>query len=267
MSVPKRGWILYEQDTARRIWNAAKCRHETWVRHPSRDWLLVKGDPIDLTQDNFIAPAISPWVALYGISSQMQWSTTGRPNPSGANFAQVNELGGGLEMKTRPINNRWIALHFGNIYPFIMAESPHIYLRWNFSTLTKIHCHIGMVSATNKPASGQPHSHSDDGIWIEFDSETDPVNIYSVTRTGAVETAKVLTAADTEHHNYCMRVNDDGDEVEFLVDGVVLQTHVAGDNLPTGIQLQPYWEMMTRENAVKSVHLHHYIQLFDALWV
>ncbi|GAI45574.1 unnamed protein product, partial [marine sediment metagenome] len=128
MSVPKRGWILYEQETARRIWNATKNRHETWVKAPGKDWILVKGDPIDLTQDNFIAPVITTWVALYGISSQMQWQVTGRPNPSGANFAQVNEIGGGLEVKTRPKTDRWIAVHFGGIYPFCICESPHLYL-------------------------------------------------------------------------------------------------------------------------------------------
>ncbi|GAH32062.1 unnamed protein product, partial [marine sediment metagenome] len=123
MSVPKRGWILYEQATARRIWNATKNRHETWVKRPGKDWILVKGDPIDLTQDNFFSPSITSHPALYGINSDLQWWATGRPNPSGANFGQLNELGGGITLKTRPQANRWVALHFGGIYPFDMSLS------------------------------------------------------------------------------------------------------------------------------------------------
>ncbi|GAH36679.1 unnamed protein product, partial [marine sediment metagenome] len=92
-------------------------------------------------------------------------------------------------------------------------------------------------------------------------------NFRSVTRAGGVQTSKVLGPADNDHHNFCLRVNDDGDEAEFLVDGVVLQTHGAGENLPTDVQLQSYYEVMARENAVKSIHAHHYIQIFDALWV
>jgi len=266
MSVPKRGWILYEQATARRIWNATKNRHETWVMAPGKDWLLVKGDPIDLTHDNFIAPVITTWVALYGISSQMQWQVTGRPNPSGANFAQVNELGGGLEVKTRPQTDRWVAVHFGGVYPFCMSESPHIYIKSSVPDITNVHAHVGMVGATNKPVSGSVHTLSDDGIWIELDTNVDN-KFRSVTRSGGVETSKILAPADTDHHNFCIRVNDDGDEVEFLIDGTVLQTHNAGDNLPTGVHLQSYYEVMARENTLKNIHLHHYIQIFDALWV
>ena len=266
MSVPKRGWILYEQATARRIWNQVKNRHETWVKHPGKYWILVKGDPIDLTQDNFIAPVITSWVALYGIASQMQWQVTGRPNPSGANFAQVNELGGGLEVKTRPQTDRWVAIHFGDIYPFCMCESPHLYLRSSVQDLTNIHVQIGVVGATNKPSSGSAHTQPDDGIWVELDTNVDN-NFRSITRSGGVETSKILGPADTDHHNFCIRVNDDGDEVEFLIDGVILQTHGAGENLPTGVHMQSYYEVMARENAVKSFHAHHYVQIFDSLWI
>lgn len=265
MSIP-RGWDLMEQETSRRIWNPGKMRHETWVKAPGKDWLLVKGDPIDLTQDNFIAPVITTWVALYGISSQMQWQVTGRPNPSGANFAQVNELGGGLEIKTKSQNDRWVAIHFGGVYPFRMFESPHLYLTSSVEDITNIHAHAGMVGATNKPASGSAHTQPDDGIWIELDTNVDN-NFRSVTRAGGVQTSKILGPADTDHHNFCMRVNDAGDSVEFLIDGVLLQTHSAGENLPTGVNMQSYYEVMARENAVKNVHAHHYIQLFDAQWI
>lgn len=263
----KRGWNLMEQGNARRLWNTVKRRHETWVRSsPAHAWLLVKGDPIDLTEDNFVAPVIASWVALYGIASQMQWQVTGRPNPSAANFAQINELGGGLEIKTRPQTNRWDAIHFGGVYPFCMCESPHLYLRSTIDHITNVYAHFGMVGAINKPATGAAHTLSDDGIWIELDTDVDN-NFRSVTRSGGAETSKIMAPADTDHHNFCMRVNDAGDEVEFLMDGVLLQTHSAGDDLPTVISLQSYFEVLTREAAVKSIHLHHYIQLFDALWV
>lgn len=263
----RRGWDLMEQDNARRLWNTVKRRHETWVRSsPAHAWLLVKGDPIDLTEDNFIAPVITSWVALYGIASQMQWQVTGRPNPSGANFAQINELGGGLEIKTRSQNNRWDAVHFGGVYPFCTCESPHIYIRASFPDITNIHTHIGMAGATNKPASNSAHTQPDDGIWVEFDTNVDN-NFRSVTRAGGVQTSKVLAPADTDHHNFCIRVNDAGNVADFLVDGVPTRSHGVAENLPTDIQLQSYYEVMARENAVKSLHLHHYIQLFDALWV
>lgn len=264
MSVPRRGWILYEQATARRIWNQTKNRHETWVRHPGRDWILVKGDPIDLTQDNFISPAYTSHPALYGISSDLQWWTTGKPNPTGANFAQLDELGGGLLLKTRPMANRWVALHCGDIYPMNMSLSPHMYLRSSLESLSDIHAHFGLVGATNKPAIGAAHSKPDDGIWVEYDDLGDG-NFHSITRSGGVETPGDLGAADTEHHNFCMRVNDAGNKVEFLMDGVLQQTHET--NLPTGVRLQPYFEVMTGAAAVKGIHLHHYIQLFDAIWV
>lgn len=264
MSVPKRGWMLYEQATARRIWNQAKNRHETWVRAPGKDWILVKGEPIDLTQDNFVSPAHTSHPALYGISSDLQWWTTGKPNPTGANFAQLDELGGGLLLKTRPTSYRWVALHYGDIYPLNMAVSPHLYLRSSLESLSNIHTHLGLVGATNKPATGAAHSTPDDGMWFELDTNIDS-NLRSVTRAGGVQTPRILGPADTAHHNFCIRVNDAGNEVEFLIDGVVLQTH--DSNLPTGVRLQPYYEVMTMEAAVKGVHIHHFIQIFDALWV
>ncbi|MBA7617630.1 hypothetical protein ES703_24946 [subsurface metagenome] len=265
MSVPKRGWILYEQATARRIWNQTKNRHETWVKSPGKDWILVKGDPIDLTQDNFISPSITSHPALYGIISDLQWWTTGKPNPSGANFAQLDELGGGLQLKTRFTVDRWVALHYGDIYPVNMALSPHMYIRSSLESLSDIHAHIGLVGATNKPATGAVHSTPEDGIYVQFDNTVDVDNFESITRSGGGETKENLVTADTGHHNFCIRVNDAGDEVEFLVDGVILQTH--SSNLPTGVRLQPYFEVMTRAAAVKEVHLHHYIQLFDSLWL
>jgi len=262
----KRGWILMEQENARYVWNETKRRHEFWIKTAGGAWVLVGGNPTDVISDNFISPSITPWVALFGISSQMHWWVTGRPNPTGANFVQVNELGGGIEVRTRPVANRWVALHSGNIYPFSMSESPHIYLRGNLGDISNIHMHVGLVGATNKPATGSAHSQPDDGIWLEYDDSVDG-NFRSVTRSGGVETSKILDAADTGHHSICIRVNDAGDEVEFLFDGDILQTHTSGENLPTGIQLQTYFEVMTRENVRKHIHVHHYIQLFDALWV
>ncbi len=265
MAIP-RGWDLMEQPDARYIWNPVKRRHENWVRVLGGEFILVDGNPIDVSHDNFISPLLTMSPALYGIRSQLQWSVTGRPNPTGSNFAQINELGGGMELRTRPTNGRWIAMHYGDIYPLIMTDSPHTYLRWNYSNLANMHCHIGLAGEAGKPGNGDPHTLSDDAIWFEYDSAED-ANVRSVTRSGGAETSKILMAADTDHHNYCVRVTDDGDEVEFLVDGVLLQTHVAGEDLPTGVQLQPYWELETLTNAVRSVDLHHYIQLFDALWV
>ncbi len=263
----RRGWKLMEQGNARRLWNSVKMRHETWIRtSPAHDWLLVKGDPIDLTEDNFISCSHDLFPAIHGVSSQMHWWVTGRPNPTGANFTHLNELGGGVSLETRPVNGAWIAEHFGNVYPFTMALSPHLYLRSTVPNLSNIHIQIGLISEMNKPTNNSVHIQSDDGIWVEYDDTVDG-NFRSITRTGGVQTSKILAAADTAHHNFCIRVNDAGDEVEFLIDGVVLQTHIAGDNLPTGVQLQPYFEVLTRENVLKSIHLHHYIQLFDAQWV
>ncbi len=256
-----------EQTDARYIWNPTKRRHENWIRTLGGEFVLVGGNPIDVSHDNFISPLLTMSPVLYGIRSQLQWSVTGRPTPTGSNFAQVNELGGGMQLRTRPTNGRWIAMHYGDIFPFSMVQSPHTYLRWNYSNLTNVHCHIGLAGESGKPGNGDPHALSDDAIWFEFDSDDDAVNVRSITRSGGSETSKVLMAADTDHHNYCVRVNDDGDEVEFLVDGVLLQTHVVGEDLPIGVQLQPFWELETLTNAVRSVDLHHYIQLFDALWV
>lgn len=267
MSIPKRGWILYEQETAKRVWNPAKNRHETWVRHPGKDWLLIKGEPINIDEDDFISPSITTWVSLYGLNSELQWWVTGRPNPSGANFAQLNELGGGLLIKTRPTNVRWIAIHYGNIFPFNMSLSPHMYLRTTAEQLTSIHRIWGLIGSSGKPSTGSTYSEPDDGIYMRFDTNIDAVNMYSVTRAGGSETAKSLASADLEHHNYCIRVNDDGDEAEFLRDGVILTTHTSGEDLPTGVALQPYYAVMTRTNAVREIHLHHYIGLFDALWI
>ncbi len=256
-----------EQPDARYIWNPTKMRHENWVRVLGGEFVLVGGIPIDVSHDNFISPGISSFLSIFGVESQLRWSVTGRPIPTSANFSQVNELGGGMSLDTRPTNGRWIAMHFGDIYPFSMQYSPHIYLRWNYESIVNMHCHIGLAGESGKPSNNDPHALSDDGFWFEFDSDDDAVNVRSITRFGGSETSKVLKAADTDHHRYCARVNDDGDEIEFLVDGVLLQTHVVGEDLPIGVHLQPYWELETLTNAVRSVHIHHYIQLFDALWV
>jgi hypothetical protein len=267
MSQIKRGWTLVEQENVRKVWNSTKNRHETWVRtSPAHAWILVKADPIDINFDNFISPALTSFPALYGVSSQLQWWTTGRPNPTGANFAQVNELGGGLAIKTRGQTDRWVAVHYGDIYPFNMSLSPHIYLKSNIETITNIHAHAGLVGSVNKPSTGGAHTQPDDGIWVEIDTSIDN-NFRSVTRVGGVQTSKVLGSVDSQHHKFCIRVSDAGDQVEFLVDGFLVQTHVAGENLPVGVMMQPYYEVMTRENAVKSVHAHTYLQLFDAQWI
>jgi hypothetical protein len=263
----KRGWILMEQADAKRLWNPTKRRHETWIKTAGGAWVLVKGEPIDINWDNFVSPSYTTSPALYGIRSQIQWWATGRPAPTGANFAQLNELGGGLELKTRATANRWVAIHTGDIYPFSLGISPHLYLRSATTSITNVHLHAGLVGSVNRPSTGGVHSQPDDGIYILFDTSVDSAYLYSVTRSGGVETAKKLAAVDTEHHNFCMRVSDAGDEVEFLMDGALLTTHASGENLPTGVQLQPYYEVMTFENSVKSVHLHYYIQLFDALWL
>lgn len=257
-----------EQKRARRIWNDRKRRHETWVRSsPSHSWQLVKGEPINIDEDDFISPAITPWVALYGLRSELQWWVTGKPNPSGANFAQLNVLGGGLRMKTRSGNGKWVAMHYGDIFPFNMSLSPHLYLRSTAEQITDIHLMAGLIGSSGKPSTGSTYSEPDDGIYIRFDTAIDPANVYSVTRAGGVPTAKSLAPADLAHHNYCLRVNDGGDEAEFLVDGTVINTHASGENLPTGVALQPYYAVMTRTGAVRAIHLHHYIELFDALWV
>lgn len=267
MAQIKRGWIAIEQENSRRIWNSTKNRHETWVRTSStHSWILVKGDPIDISSDTFISPALTSSPALYGIRSQLQWWVTGKPNPTGANFAQVNEIGGGLEIRTRSGNGRWIAIHCGDVYPLSMSISPHLYLSSSLATITNVHLHAGLIGSANRPGMNSDHSQPDDGIWVELDTDVDN-NIRSVTRSGGVETSKVLGAADTGHHKFCIRVSDAGDQVEFLLDGILVQTHVAGENLPTGVMLQPYYEVMTRENDVKRVHAHHFLQLFDAQWI
>ncbi|MBW2651014.1 MAG: hypothetical protein JRC66_08440 [Deltaproteobacteria bacterium] len=248
------------------MWNPKKRRHEFWIKAKGGAWVLVGGNPIDVAYDNFVSPALTSFPALYGIRSQLQWWATGRPRPSGANFEQVNTLGGGLRIKTRPINGSWIAIHYGDIYPFDMSMSPHLYLRSAAEYLTDIHLMAGMVGASNKPSTGSTHTDPDDGIFIRLDTAVDG-NIYSVTRAGGIETAKLLGPANLEGRNYCIRVNDDGDQVEFLIDGVVIQTHTTDDNLPIGVPLQPYYEVMTRTNAVRSATIHHYIQVFDSLWV
>lgn len=262
----KRGWILMQQERAKRVWNPNKNRHETWVKGTTGDWLLVKGEPIHLDEDDFVCPAVTSHPAIYGIRSELQWWVTGKPNPTGANFAQINTLGGGLLLKTRSGSGKWIAIHYGDIYPLSVSLSPHLYLRSTIDQLTNAYLIAGLVGATNKPSTGSAHSEPDDGIFIRFDTDVDG-KLRSVTKSGGSETPKILGDADLEHHNYCVRVNDDGDEVEFLMDGVVIQTHTSGENLPTGVALQPYYNIMTRTGAIRSAKLHHYIQLFDALWV
>jgi len=263
----KRGWILMEQGDARKIWNPTKRRYETWVKTHGGAWVLVKGDPIDVNRDNFVSPAFTSNLALFGIRSEIQWWVTGKKSPTGANFSQLNELGGGLEIKTKAKEDRWVAIHTGDIYPFDLSVSPHLYLKINATSTTNVHLHAGLVGSANKPDTGDGHSQPDDGIYVLFDTNVDATYLYSVSRAGGVETTKQLIALDTDHHSLCIRVSDAGDEVEFLVDGVLLTTHTSGENLPTGVQLQPYYEVMTYENAIKGMHLHHYIQLFDALWI
>lgn len=245
-------------------YNSTKIRQEFWVRGTfTEEWRLEHATPAREWKESFMGPAqFAP--ALIGLLLDKAWATNGDPAPAAGNYVAANELGGGLTLRDIGANdNDWIAIHTGANYPVDITLSPHVLITGELVTLTEVRVLGGLVGASNlETGNGAAFTMPDDGIFMFYDTDVD-ANARFVTRANGVETATVLGAMDTAHHERCVRVNDAGTAAYLIVDGVLVTTHTT--NLPT-VQLKPYYMIGNRvaAGAQRDVHLHDYHLIYDA---
>lgn len=259
---PPLGWDA--QALIKAIYNSVKIRREYWVRGSfTEEWRLVDANPGREWRESFMGPAqFVP--ALLGLFFDKTWSTNGNPAPAAANFLAANELGGGLILRDiGAVQNHWIAIHTGGNYPVDITLSPHFFITGSLITLTEVRVLGGLVGAANlATGDGVAFTMPDDGIFLFYDTDVD-ANMRFVTRANGVSTETNLGAFAPGHHTRYVKVNDAGDSVTLIVDGVLVATHTT--HLPT-VQLKPYFMIGNRvaAGAPRDVHLHDYHLIYDA---
>lgn len=251
--------------SVKHLYNPVKERWESWhrCRRGDHEWILFNVHPGRRWKESFVASG-SQFIAPVGglVLGELFWETEANPGVVAANFAEYNEIGGGLEMITGATNGNWVALNWGSMYPTLVRKSPHTKIAAQLPDLTNVRVIGGLVGATNKPADGSgalPANFPNDGIYYEYDSAGPTIRF--VTVNGGTETATNFTFTPSSARlMYVIWVNDQGTEVSFLRNGTTLARH--NTNLPTA-QLQPYFMLETLEDATKNLYLNDFHLIMD----
>lgn len=255
---------LWAGEHLKYVYNRAKDRREIWRKYADggSEWVLEDAQPGNHWEEYFMGT----WTTLgafWGIIlADQNWGCAARSGGAGvsaANFADLNELTGGLDLITGAINGDWTAIDWGSIYPVVATKSPYLHFIHALTAITTLKHITGLVGATNKPANNStPYpalgTFPYDGVFVLVDtSVTPPAQLLSYTGGVLVDSATLDITLDTDHHDFDLQFNDDGDEVTFIVDG----TRKGSVSVTTTAQLQPYIMIMTRTTAARHKHCHH----------
>jgi len=192
------------------------------------------------------------------------------PSVDQTNFTAANEVGGGLILGVNAGGNDddYTAIHFNGNYPLTVATSFHIKAIVELVDNADVGYLVGVCCANNKPTGTNAFGIPDN--FMGFRLDTDAVDGYgddhvrTVVRSGGVDQHTTdLGAAPPGHSEGHININDAGDTVTFILNGVAVASHNTG--LPV-CQMQPYACVIGRGAALvdrKELHLHDMELIMD----
>jgi len=256
-------------------YNETKDRMEIWEKsyNHTGEWVLVDAVPSVTMRELFVGPTILAPTIL-GLNLNLAWAVNGRRGGAVAvdqtNFTAANVVGGGLVLGVNAggADDDYTAMHFQGNYPLTVATSFRIKAIVELVDDVQVGYLIGVCCAANKPTGTNAFTIPDN--FLGFRLDTDAVDGFGdnhlrtiVRSVGVDQHVTDLGAAPAGHNEGHITINDAGDTVTFILNGVAVASHNTG--LPV-CQLQPYAAIIGRGAALgdrKELHMHDMELIMD----